>query len=233
MRSKEIDVKNSCNITQEERNAFMERFKSVCRKRGTTVAAMQIKLGKANAYFRNMGFISESIAEEVKQYIPDINIEYVNNGIGEQFIEGIPRKIIEKEDKVAPKVKQVPLLSTAAHGGSLIGFDEGDNIQCEMIMSPVTNADIALTVAGDSMSPEYPNGCRVFIRKINEAAFLDWGCTYVLDTINGIVIKNIFPKDGDESKVVCRSINPNYPDFTISKVDVRGWYKVVLQMSMK
>lgn len=233
MRTKEIDVKNSCNITQEERNAFMERFKSVCRKRGTTVAAMQIKLGKANAYFRNMGFISESIAEEVKQYIPDINIEYVNNGIGEQFIEGIPSKMIEKEDKIAPKVKQVPLLSTAAHGGSLIGFDEGDNIQCEMIMSPVTNADIALTVAGDSMSPEYPNGCRVFIRRINEAAFLDWGCTYVLDTINGIVIKNIFPKDGDESKVVCRSINPNYPDFTISKVDVRGWYKVVLQMSMK
>lgn len=233
MRTKEIDVKNSCNITQEERNAFMERFKSVCRKRGTTVAAIQIKLGKANAYFRNMGFISESIAEEVKQYIPDINIEYVNNGIGEQFIEGIPRKMIEKEDKVAPKVKQVPLLSTAAHGGSLIGFDEGNNIQCEMIMSPVTNADIALTVAGDSMSPEYPNGCRVFIRRINEAAFLDWGCTYVLDTINGIVIKNILPKDGDESKVVCRSINPNYPDFTISKVDVRGWYKVVLQMSMK
>ena len=233
MRTKNVDVKNSCNITQEERNAFMERFKSVCRKRGTTVAAMQIKLGKANAYFRNMGFISESIAEEVKQYIPDINIEYVNNGIGEQFIEGIPRKMIEKEDKVAPKAKQVPLLSTAAHGGSLIGFDEGDNIQCEMIMSPVTNADIALTVAGDSMSPEYPNGCRVFIRRINEAAFLDWGCTYVLDTINGIVIKNIFPKDGDESKVVCRSINPNYPDFTISKVDVRGWYKVVLQMSMK
>ena len=233
MRTKGIDVKNSCNITQEERNAFMERFKSVCRKRGTTVAAMQIKLGKANAYFRNMGFISESIAEEVKQYIPDINIEYVNNGIGEQFIEGIPSKMIEKEDKIAPKVKQVPLLSTAAHGGSLIGFDEGDHIQCEMIMSPVTNADIALTVAGDSMSPEYPNGCRVFIRRINEAAFLDWGCTYVLDTINGIVIKNIFPKDGDESKVVCRSINPNYPDFTISKVDVRGWYKVVLQMSMK
>ena len=233
MRTKDIDVKNSCNITQEERNAFMERFKSVCRKRGTTVAALQIKLGKANAYFRNMGYITESIAEEVKQYIPDINIEYVNNGIGEQFIEGIPRKMIEKEDKAAPKVKQVPLLSTAAHGGSLIGFDEGDNIQCEMIMSPVTNADIALTVAGDSMSPEYPNGCRVFIRRINEAAFLDWGCTYVLDTINGIVIKNIFPKDGDESKVVCRSINPNYPDFTISKVDVRGWYKVVLQMSMK
>ena len=233
MRTKEIDVKNSCNITQEERNAFMERFKSVCRKRGTTVAAMQIKLGKANAYFRNMGFISESIAEEVKQYIPDINIEYVNNGIGEQFIEGIPRKIIGKEDKVAPIVKQVPLLSTAAHGGSLIGFDEGNNIQCEMIMSPVNNADIALTVAGDSMSPEYPNGCRVFIRRINEAAFLDWGCTYVLDTINGIVIKNIFPVEGDESRVACRSINPNYPDFTVSKTDVRGWYKVVLQMSMK
>ena len=233
MRTKGIDVKNSCNITQEERNAFMERFKTVCRQRGTTVAAMQIKLGKANAYFRNMGYISEFIGEEIKEYIPDINIEYVNEGIGEPFISGIPRKKIEKEDKLIAQVKQVPLLSTAAHGGSLIGFDDANNIQCEMIMSPVSNADIALTVAGDSMSPEYPNGCRVFIRRINEAAFLDWGCTYVLDTINGVVIKNIFPMEGDESKVVCRSINPNYPDFAVSKTDVRGWYKVVLQMSMK
>ena len=233
MRTKGIDVKNSCNITQEERNAFMERFKTVCRQRGTTVAAMQIKLGKANAYFRNMGYISEFIGEEIKEYIPDINIEYVNEGIGEPFISGIPRKKIEKEDKPIAQVKQVPLLSTAAHGGSLIGFDDANNIQCEMIMSPVSNADIALTVAGDSMSPEYPNGCRVFIRRINEAAFLDWGCTYVLDTINGVVIKNIFPMEGDESKVVCRSINPNYPDFAVSKPDVRGWYNVVLQMSMK
>ena len=233
MRTKGIDVKNSCNITQEERNAFMERFKTVCRQRGTTVAAMQIKLGKANAYFRNMGFISESIAEEVKEYIPDINIEYVNNGVGEPFIEGSPRRQISEKGRDGGRVKDVPLLSTAAHGGSLIGFDEGNNIQCEMIMSPITNADIALTVTGDSMSPEYPNGCRVFIRRINEAAFLDWGCTYVLDTINGIVIKNIFPTEGDETRVTCRSINPNYPDFTISKMDVRGWYKVVLQMSMK
>lgn len=233
MRTKEVGVRNSCNITQEERDAFMERLKAVCRKRGTTVASMQLKLGKANAYFRNMGYITDSIAEEVKQYIPDINIEYVNSGVGEPFIEGIPRKKIVEEVRNDLKVKQVPLLSTAAHGGSLIGFDEGGNIQCEMIMSPVNNADIALTVAGDSMSPEYPNGCRVFIRRINEAAFLDWGCTYVLDTINGIVIKNIFPVEGDESRVICRSINPNYPDFSVSKTDVRGWYKVVLQMSMK
>ena len=69
MRTKGIDVKNSCNITQEERNAFMERFKTVCRQRGTTVAAIQIKLGKANAYFRNMGYISEFIGEEIKEYI--------------------------------------------------------------------------------------------------------------------------------------------------------------------
>ena len=151
MRTKGIDVKNSCNITQEERNAFMERFKTVCRQRGTTVAAMQIKLGKANAYFRNMGYISEFIGEEIKEYIPDINIEYVNEGIGEPFISGIPRKKIEKEIKPIAQVKQVPLLSTAAHGGSLIGFHDANNIQCEMIMSPVSNADIALYIVDESI----------------------------------------------------------------------------------
>ena len=86
MRTKGIDVKNSCNITQEERRAGMERFTPGSRQKDKTEAAIQIKLGKANAYFRNMGYISEFIGEEIKEYIPNINIEYVNEGRGERFV---------------------------------------------------------------------------------------------------------------------------------------------------
>ena len=83
------------------------------------------------------------------------------------------------------------------------------------------------------MSPEYPSGSKVLLRKINEAAFIEWGRTYVLDTVNGAVIKNIFPSQTDADKIVCRSINQNYPDFEIAKTDVRGWYRVLMTLALK
>ncbi|SEA24790.1 hypothetical protein SAMN04487851_1041, partial [Prevotella sp. tc2-28] len=67
----------------------------------------------------------------------------------------------------------------------------------------------------------------------NDKAFIDWGHTFVLDTVNGIIIKNVFPCTIDEKQVVCHSINPNYPDFNVFKVDIRGWYKVLAVIALK
>ena len=83
------------------------------------------------------------------------------------------------------------------------------------------------------MSPEYPSGSKVFLQKINEKSFIEWGNTYVLDTNNGIIIKNVFMNKDDEDSIVCRSINPNYADFTVRKQDIRGWYRVRLCMILK
>lgn len=225
------EVKNSCNITQEERDAMMDRLKAACRKKGLTVAWLQVQLGKANAYFRNMGYISPSMATNVKQYIPDLNIEYINKGIGEPFLELSDDIVSSNGCESCYKVKLLPVSSYA---GTLSSFsDSVTEGECETIISPVKDVDFAITVTGDSMSPEYPNGCKVLIRKINEEAFIDWGRTYVLDTVNGAVIKNIFPCLSDESMVVCRSVNANYPDFMVSKSDIHGWYRVVLQMALK
>ena len=71
-------------------------------------------------------------------------------------------------------------------------------------------AEFAITVTGDSMSPEYPSGTQVLIKRINEKAFIDWGRVYMLDTCNGIVIKKIMPTS-DEKRIKCVSINPEYP----------------------
>lgn len=232
MEINQIAEKNSVNITKEERDAYMERLKVALKKRNTNVASLQLQLGKANAYFRNMGYVTKQMEQRIHEIIPDLNIEYINEGKGEMFLEGVCQKPINNKAS-ADNTRFVPLLTTAAHGGSLVGFDEqGSVYSYEKVISPVCNADLALTVTGDSMSPEYPNGCRVFVRKINEVAFIDWGATYVLDTVNGVIVKNIFPND-DESKVTCRSVNKEYPDFCVNKSDIRGWYKVVLQMSLK
>ena len=39
------------------------------------------------------------------------------------------------------------------------------------------------------MSPDYPPDCQILIKRIDESAFIDWGKVFVLDTINGTIIK--------------------------------------------
>lgn len=129
----------------------------------------------------------------------------------------------------------VPLLPISAQGGSLNDFIVSvKDSECERVVSPVKGADFAITVAGDSMSPEYPSGSQIFIKKINVNAFIDWGKVYVLDTCNGTVIKRIFPaEDNNPRKVKCVSINPEYPPFEVSLDNVFGIYRVLLCMSVK
>lgn len=135
--------------------------------------------------------------------------------------------------KSEDEVSLVPLLPIAAQGGSLNDFvvsvKEND---CERVVSPIRGADFAMPVAGDSMAPEYPAGSQIFIKKINERAFIDWGKVYVLDTCNGSVIKRVFPAD-DSGKVKCVSINPDYPPFEVAYEDIYGMYRVLLCMSVK
>lgn len=127
----------------------------------------------------------------------------------------------------------IPLLPVSAQGGSLNDFvvsvKEND---CERIISPIKDAEYAMSVSGDSMSPEYPSGSQILIKRINEKAFIDWGRTYVLDTCNGTVIKRLFPTE-NKDRVICKSINPEYPPFEVCLADVYGVYRVLMCMSLK
>lgn len=93
---------------------------------------------------------------------------------------------------------------------------------------------MSLQVSGDSMSPEYPNGSQILIKKINKSAFIEWGKVYVLDTCNGTVIKILVPSE-KEGFVKCVSINkdPIFAPFEVAWSDVYGVYRVLMCMSMK
>ena len=119
-----------------------------------------------------------------------------------------------------------------ARGGTIGDFLDGiHDYDCERITSPIKGADYAMEVTGDSMAPEYPSGSRVLIKKINPV-FIEWGEVYVLDTPNGAVIKRIRKTD-DPDVVECVSINPAYQSYTIPGSFVRGWYRVLMVMSLK
>lgn len=127
----------------------------------------------------------------------------------------------------------VPLVPIAAQGGSLSEFaDSSMAYDCEKVISPIKDVDMAICVSGDSMAPEYPPGCQILVKKINERAFIDWGRVYVLDTVNGAVIKKVLPADSPDT-VLCVSINPDYPPFEVHMEHINGFYRVMMMMSLK
>lgn len=133
-----------------------------------------------------------------------------------------------------PLAWRVPLLPLEAHGGSLVDFEGSvQDYECEQVVSPVRGASYAIHVAGDSMAPAYPNGCRVLIQRINEEAFIEWGRVYVLDTENGIVIKQVRKSD-EPDRVTCCSLNPapEFAPFDVEKRYIRGWFRVLMIMSL-
>ena len=126
----------------------------------------------------------------------------------------------------------VLVIPYGARGGTIGDFVDGvHEYDCEKITSPIKGADYAMEVTGDSMSPEYPSGSRVLIKKVNPI-FIEWNEVYVLDTPNGAVIKRI-RKTEDDGLVECVSINPAYQSYTIPRDFVRGWYRVLMVMALK
>lgn len=134
------------------------------------------------------------------------------------------------DDPEAPSVLVIPY---GARGGTIGDFLDGvHEYDCERITSPIKGADYAMEVTGDSMSPEYPSGSRVLIKRVDETAFIAWNEVYVLDTPNGAVIKRV-RRTGDPSVVECVSVNPAYQPYTIPRDFIRGWYRVLMVMALK
>lgn len=147
-------------------------------------------------------------------------------------------RIFAKENELDGPVANEPeetvlVIPYEARGGTIGDFVDGvKEFDCEKIVSPIKGADYAMEVTGDSMSPEFPSGSRVLIKKIDPEQFIPWGETFVLDTPNGAVIKKV-RRASDPALVECVSINPAYQSYTVPRNFIRGWYRVLMVMALK
>lgn len=165
-----------------------------------------------------------------------ISSEILLKGISPQWLLTGEGEKYTSRDLSCPPECTIRLLPISAMGGSLNDFFVGvKDSDCERIVSPIRGVDFAITVTGESMAPEYPSGSQVLIKRINESAFIEWGRVYVLDTVNGTIIK-VVTESGEGGTVLCTSIHPDqtrYAPFAVRKTDIRGMYRVLLCMSMK
>lgn len=190
-------------------------------------------VGLSNGFVNN---IRVSITPEKLQKIalcyPELNKSWLLTGEGEM----LNNEIQKTEEKDLLSDYETYLLPMTTHAGGLNGVSaDGTFLQsCEKVISPIKGVDFAITVYGESMAPEYPSGSRLLIKRIDPTIFIDWGKVFVLDTSNGVIVKEVHTCE-KEGYVTCHSINPDpkYADFDVPFKEVYGMYRVLMCLSAK
>lgn len=184
----------------------------------------QEKIGVSNSYIQN---ISESIGADIMNRIsiqyPELNMTWLLTGEGEMLKKTVSGNIVSSSDKKETR----PRIPYDAAAGTLTEAMEGvTEYQCEQlpVISAFPKYDFTIRITGDSMEPDYHSGDEVACLRVDENRYLQWGRVHVLDTTQGVVIKRIYD---DGNKIRCKSNNPQYPDFSIPKDDIRSYNLVV------
>ncbi len=154
----------------------------------------------------------------------------VNNSVNDLVNTSNASAPAPSPSSIEEEIKRVPLIPFEARGGQLDGFARNGVTlaQCETVPTPFKGAQFAISVRGQSMSPTYPSGCVLFISK-NIADWMEWGKVYVLDTENGVIVKQLAPSTLGEDFVCCKSFNdaPEFAPFNVPKASIFGIYRVV------
>ena len=217
-----------------------ERFDKYMKHKGLTDNQVTVEcklsqglLGQARKGKSDLG---TKTIEKILNIYQDLNKVWLMTGEGDMLSStssAQPQPSVKNERVADDEAYKVPLVPISALAGSLNDFSLSvKRDDCETVISPIKDIDMAIKISGDSMEPEYPSDSQVFVKKINERAFLEWGRVYVLNTCNGIVIKRLMPTN-DPNTVLCESINPKYPPFEVNLENVNGVYRVIMCMSFK
>ncbi|MCH5217369.1 MAG: helix-turn-helix transcriptional regulator [Muribaculaceae bacterium] len=163
--------------------------------------------------------------KKIGELYPDLNRDWLLYGEGEMLRQASPKEETRPESEY-----ETLLLPVEAFAGGLQMWSQGvRGEECRRIMSPISGVDFAIPIKGDSMEPRFHEGSTLLLKKINEKAFIPWGHTMVVDTENGVLVKNLYPAedtDGEEY-VVAKSLNPKYPPFKIPTSSIYGLYRVM------
>lgn len=181
----------------------------------------------SSAFNGDASRLTKGLMESIAEAFPQLNKTWLLTGEGEMLAESERGASLTDAGNVNASVNTVPLIPIEAMAGSLDGWTQGVMLRdCKKVFAPMPGVDFAIQISGDSMEPFYHSGMMLYIKRINEAAFIPWGNPMVVDTINGVVVKMLFPSDNKE-RIIAKSYNSNYPPFEIDTSSIVGVYRIL------
>lgn len=117
----------------------------------------------------------------------------------------------------------IPLLPISAMAGAFTGDVSVMEYECERYVIPAfKGADFMIRVTGDSMFPTYRSGDLVACQRVPLSdLFFQWNKVYVLDTIQGPLIKRI-KRGSDQEHILIVSDNPDYEPYEFTRSQFHG-----------
>lgn len=180
------------------------------------ISAFEKSINVSNGYVNS---ISKSIGidkiENILENFPNLNIEWLLTGHGSMIKSN-------SSSPISSKIKTVPLIPIEAMAGWGNGEMQVMDYEAEHYVVPEfndLNVDFMVRIKGSSMYPKYSSGDLVACKKIPLKTFFQWNKTYVLDTIQGAIVKRIMPSE-EEDCISCVSENEKYPPFDLHKTDI-------------
>ncbi|NTD95633.1 helix-turn-helix transcriptional regulator [Agrobacterium tumefaciens] len=181
--------------------------------------ALNIKDGSLSDILRGRGSRISAFIKDRLVYKLNVNIEWLETGVGE------------------PILKSGPVISEAKEGVPYfdISLSDADTLilmeeQAEYFVNykPFNDCTAYLPVYGDSMYPRYASGEIIAIREITNFDVLQWGEAYVVMTdekANHLRSIKMIYQHTDQNKLILRSSNPNFKgDTVIDKSNIKSLY---------
>lgn len=174
------------------------------------------KIGVSNAYVTSIRkSIQPDKIKSIALNYPDLNIDWLLTGKGEMLK---PTEVPPSETtRGGANRKKIPLYDTYSVGGtSMIAPNDPVTAPTEWIDAGdwFIDATAAMHHYGDSMI-EYPSGCILALKEINDKQLIIWGKNYVIETDEYRITKRL-QRSKDTKYVIAYSTNEEkYQDGTL------------------
>lgn len=194
------------------------------------VSEFERRAGLGNGYVsKERKHLSKDKIPYIKAAFPNLNINWVETGAGEMLIGNSVASFSPHDEIVF-----VPVLNLDARGG----FKSNDCCEPEYTttLMPFSREiaredDVVIQIYGDSMSPKYPSGSMVLVRKIEMwTDYIEYGGTYVIELKDQRrIIKSIHKSENKDSFRLV-SINPDYEPSDIPKALISMVFRVIMSI---
>ncbi|MAG87261.1 S24 family peptidase [Zunongwangia profunda] len=191
--------------------------------------------------------ISNSMMTEISKFRSNVGIKAIQNTVNtfsfidsEWLLTGNGRMSTFKipgnynanpdpDEEHAIKKYGIPLIPIDAMAGWGTGSFQIMQYEVDRYIVPEfeeLNVDFMIRVRNDSMYPKYKSGDIVACKKLPMDTFFQWNKVYVLDTIQGALIKRV-KKSKLENHILCISENKEYEPFDLNLSEVNSLALVV------
>ena len=195
-------------------------------KKNISKRIFYLNTGLSNGSLDKGSTLRTDSLEKIISAYPEINIDWLITGNGEMLrqqyqVEDLASVAAEPVATYQSKKQGLPLLTEAAFAGLSAGDVSILELDCERYVVPdFKGAEFLMPVKGSSMVPKYNSGDVVACKWLPLDTFFQWNKVYVLDTIQGPLIKRVQQGKDDEHLLIV-SENDKYQPHQLHKSEIR------------